>query len=80
MKDTKNVKVIETSGSSILAAVGYDTKENYLYVQFRKGGTYIYSEVPEKIFSDISQLLANGQSVGSYYAKNVKGKFPARKV
>lgn len=79
MKESKNVEILRTPESSILTAVAYDHVEKYLYVQFIKGGTFLYSEVPEKVFSDIKSIHESGKSVGSYYTKQIKGKFLGKK-
>lgn len=60
--------------SSNVAAVGYDGSEQILFIRF-KGNEKIYEHhgVPAEVFKE---LLASN-SVGSYYARNVKKNYPS---
>jgi len=58
--------------SSNIAAVGYDTDSQMVYVQFLNGSTYAYKGVPEHEFEN----LRTAPSVGSYLNRNYKNVYP----
>ena len=57
--------------SRALAAVGYSRRLRALEVEFKRGGTYRYLEVPAKVHRD---LLA-AESKAGFYNRFVKGKY-----
>jgi len=66
--------------SSNIKAIGFlilehKTKIGTMRVKF-KNGTYDYNNVPEKIYKD----MIEADSVGSYFFKIIKGKFPFNKL
>lgn len=61
--------------SSTIAAHRYDPERMELGVRFKSGDTYTYSSVPEVIASS----LASSNSLGSYFAKHIKGVYGHRK-
>ncbi len=62
--------------SSNIAAVGYDTENQIVYIQFLKGSTYVYMGVPEHEFEN----LRTASSVGSYHHRNYKNVYPYERV
>ena len=58
--------------SSNIAAVGYDSEDQIVYVQFFNGSTYAYKGVPEHEFDN----LLTASSVGSYLNRNYKNVYP----
>jgi hypothetical protein len=64
--------------SSFVASVAYGPGR--LTVVFKSGAdqpaAYEYFFVPRKLFKS----LTKAKSVGKFYGKNIKGKFPNRKV
>ena len=58
--------------SSNIAAVGYDSENQTVYVQFLNGSTYAYKGVPEHEF----EKLRTAPSVGSYLNRNYKNVYP----
>ncbi len=58
--------------SSNIAAVGYDSENQSVYVQFLNGSTYAYKGVPEHEFEN----LRTASSVGSYLNRNYKNVYP----
>jgi hypothetical protein len=61
-----------TPQSSNIAAVGYDSATSELYVTFvNSGRTYKYLDVPPGEFG----MLERADSVGSYFANNIKGQY-----
>lgn len=58
--------------SSLIKEVGYDAATQVLTVTFvDQEGTYEYQKVPESVYKE----LMAAESKGSYFAKNIKGKF-----
>ncbi|NJL26617.1 MAG: KTSC domain-containing protein [Thermoanaerobaculia bacterium] len=60
---------INTPNSSNLSRFAYDSEHMILTVEFKRGGTYNYYDVPEGIF----ELMKTAQSHGRALAQNVKG-------
>ena len=60
--------------SSNVAAVGYDATG--LRVQFKDGATYVYAGVP----ADLHANLMGAESVGTFLASEIRGKFRATKI
>lgn len=47
-----------------------------LHVVFHRGDEYVYSSVPYEVYASL--LLA--ESVGSFFAKEIKNKYPFEKM
>lgn len=62
--------------SSNLAAVGYDAPSKTLHVEFLTPSLYEYDGVP----SHVHHGLMNASSHGTYFAANIKGKYPYRRL
>tara|TARA_Y100000034_G_C6852753_1_gene387052 strand:+ start:987 stop:1220 length:234 start_codon:yes stop_codon:yes gene_type:complete len=54
--------------SSMIEAIGYDAETSTLLVDFVKGGTYSYADVPESVYAD----LISAESVGKAFHATVK--------
>jgi hypothetical protein len=59
--------------SSNLRAVGYDATSQTLEIEFTSGVAWAYVDVPPEAHSE----LMAADSVGSYFARNIRGKFKA---
>lgn len=57
--------------STMVAAVGYDLASRILRVQFSKGKSYDYEDVPE---SEVLELMRSN-SVGSFVNSRIKGVY-----
>ena len=57
--------------SRALAAVGYSKRLRALEIEFRRGGTYRYLQVPQVVHR---QLLAADSKAG-FYNQNIRGKY-----
>ena len=57
--------------SSNIAAVGFDPATSTLGVQFSSGATYHYAGVS----AEDHAALMGADSIGSHFAKNIRGKF-----
>ncbi len=66
----------EAVNSSSLKSVGYEKTDKILEIEFNKGGIYQYSKVPENIFHE----LLKAPSLGKYFLRFVKDKYPTKKV
>lgn len=62
--------------SSNISAVGYDTENQMVYVQFLNGSVYTYKGVQEQEYEN----LRTAASVGSYLNRNYKNIYPYEKV
>jgi KTSC domain len=62
--------------SSNVESIGYDSDSATLQVEFKKGGTYQYFDVPEAVFVG----LRDADSVGGYLAAHIKGVYRFSKV
>ena len=60
--------------STLLHSVGYHC--GTLEVEFRDGGLYEYRNVPPEIFHE----LTVSKSIGAYFVKNIKMRYPYRKI
>ena len=62
--------------SSNVYAVGYDTENQIVHVQFLNGSEYIYKGVSQHEFEG----LLNAPSVGSYLHRNYKNIYPYERI
>ena len=65
---------MQTISSSDLASVGYENGS--LYVRFNSGGLYVYSGVPESIYSG----LMNASSHGKYFHAYIKNSYSYQRI
>ena len=54
--------------SSNIAAIGYDSMDKKLVVKFHNGSVYEY----EPVQPETHLALINADSIGGYFAKNIK--------
>ncbi|HKP24061.1 MAG TPA: KTSC domain-containing protein [Dongiaceae bacterium] len=62
--------------SSVIAAVGYDPKFQWLEVELKTGNLYLYREVP----ANIHQAFMAALSKGSFYNLYVRDDYPFVRV
>jgi len=55
--------------SSMISAIGYDEKQQHLYVQFKTGDIYRYKEVPIGIYQKLSVAPSKGQFLSAFVVK-----------
>ena len=65
---------IRFTNSSNLAGASWDNET--LIIEFKRGGSYQYDDVPEEIYNE----LIEADSPGSYYHKNIKGQYDCTKL
>lgn len=63
---------LTTVESSMIHAVGYDSKTRVLEVVFNSGRTYCYEEVPPKVYKE----LMAAESKGSYMRDAIIDVYP----
>lgn len=74
------MKNIAVSNSSIIDEFGYIPERQELMIRFKGGRVYKYTGVSEAVVTSIEEAIKNGQSIGSFYSRVIKGKFPATKM
>lgn len=62
---------LEPITSSNLAAIGYDPQKNILAIEFKGGDVFHYAGISLEMALD----FYSAPSRGSFYAKNIRGKF-----
>ena len=70
MADIQRMPVV----SSNVSSVGYDPDTQTLEVEFNTGSVYSYEGVPQAEYDN----LLSAQSVGSYFARNIRNVYRAR--
>jgi hypothetical protein len=60
--------------STNIQSIGYEDTD--LEVTFKGGSTYRYSKVPKSVYDE----LMSAESIGSYFAKNIKNNYTYIKV
>ena len=63
--------VRESVISSDLAEIGYDSANQILEVQFKRGEVYQYFDVPEYQYNS----LKDADSKGKYFSQNIKNTY-----
>jgi hypothetical protein len=59
--------------SSVLHSAAYEQATRVLTLVFKTGKTYDYAGVPLMVY----QALVTAKSPGTYYSRNIKGKYKA---
>lgn len=63
--------------SSNLKRYGYDKKTRKLQIEFKNGGQYEYSEVPQEVVDELLQASSHGE----YFSANIqKGSYEYQKL
>ena len=64
--------IMQPVESSALSEIGYDAEEHVLVVRFKSSGrAYAYTDFP----IDAWESFKSARSIGSYYNRNIKGKY-----
>ena len=61
--------------SSNLVSIGYDASKRILEVEFKGGGLYTYSQVPEEVYTD----LMRSSSKGKFFAAVIRPVYRGEK-
>lgn len=62
--------------SSMIQEIEYDDDSKILTVTFSKSSKYEYYYVPKEVYEG----LINAESIGKYFAANIKGKYETLKI
>jgi hypothetical protein len=73
--ETKNFE----EQSSTIRSISFVKGDSKLLVEFKSGGTYEY-QLPTESGEEIWNEFTSQPSVGSYFHKNIKGKYEAIKL
>ena len=57
--------------SSLIRAYGYDPGKRDLDIEFMRGGTYRYADVPQEAFEE----FLRAESKGKHFLANIRDKF-----
>ncbi len=68
--------VREALESSVIHAMGYDADLALLEIEFVSGQVYRYHFIPRRIWTE----LRNAPSKGSYFANDIREKFPVTRL
>jgi hypothetical protein len=63
--------VMEPVASGQISKIGYHPESQTAVIQFSNGKVYQYSGVPPEMYNN----LRNSESVGSFFAQNIKGRY-----
>ena len=72
----KGKLIINEYDSTNLGKTKYNTETNDLIVEFAKGGSYIYENVPISIFTKMRMA----KSQGKYFSKNIARSYKYKKL
>ncbi len=62
--------------SSVIAALGYDSRRNSLDVEFCNGRIYRYFMVPPSAY----ETLRSAESIGAYFNREIRTRYPFRQI
>ena len=62
--------------SSNIKAVGYDSAEGDLVVQFHSGKKYVYHSVPPQVH----EAFLGAKSMGIFFTREIRGKYGTEKL
>jgi hypothetical protein len=62
--------------STNLYTVGYDGFREVLEIEFRQGAVYEYHKVPSEVY----YALISSESIGTYFAENVRDRYETVKT
>lgn len=63
--------IVRTPDSGTLAAVGYDSEQHSLVVEFRNGAAYLFLDVPSCLYLGILE----SESAGRFFNEKIRESF-----
>lgn len=63
------IEVFSTESSNRITGMSYDTDKKELKVDYKRGGTYLYREVPEEVFMALKTAPSIGKAINSLLIK-----------
>jgi len=70
------IRSIFYRSSSFITNVSWDPNSEILLLRFVSGSTWAYHDVPE----DVYEALVRSSSVGEYFNKNIRNKYPSESI
>lgn len=65
----------EEFDSEAIECVAFDAEQNKMFVEFKAGGEYVYSDIPESLYN----LFVEADSLGKFYRDHISGKYTSEK-
>ena len=62
--------------SSNIDSVAYNNYDSTLFINFKRGGRYVYLGVPDSVYT----ALLGSQSKGSFFHQYIKNKYSYKKL
>lgn len=62
--------------STMASAIGYDSENEVLQIEFNSGAVYQYSDIDEDTWED----LHSSDAVGKFYNQYIKGKYQSQRI
>ena len=62
--------------STMASAIGYDSENEVLQIEFNSGAVYQYSDIDEDTWEDLHSCDA----VGKFYNQYIKGKYQSQRI
>ncbi|NJN11240.1 MAG: KTSC domain-containing protein [Richelia sp. RM2_1_2] len=62
--------------STMANAIGYDSENEVLQIEFNSGAVYEYSDIDEDTWED----LYTSDAVGRYFNQNIKGRYQSQRI
>lgn len=62
--------------STMASAIGYDSDNEVLQIEFNSGAVYQYSDIDEDTWED----LYSSNAIGKYYNQYIKGKYQSQRI
>ena len=62
--------------STMASAIGYDSDNEVLQIEFNSGEVYQYSDIDEDTWED----LYSSNAVGKYYNQYIKGRYQSQRI
>ena len=70
------IKSIFFRSSSFITNVSWDPNSEILMLRFVSGSTWAYHNVPQEVY----ESLIRSTSVGEYFNKNIRNKYPSESI
>ncbi len=62
--------------SPMASAIGYDSENEVLQIEFNSGAVYQFSDIDEDTWED----LYASEAVGRYFNQNIKGRYQSQRI
>jgi hypothetical protein len=71
-----SIKTVTFNESSFIKSVSWDENSETLFVEFNSKTTWVYYNIPQDVYEE----MMNSISVGSYFNKNIRDKYPSQRI